>query len=206
MTAPSQCPAYTEDAELFLPKNEISPQWLLKSIDDEDDNKAIAIELEKRRRQYSVVYLWRRLKHMFSSLGTPPEVRPFRWLISYHVLPKGYQHGQKDQQPPWRMLVRCFLIDVPSQLNDHKQINSIRSWQKYPVKGRDEFYDRTELDDAPPNITCGKRVVFSLQKKNNLHKTLYGDWLFVVYLWAADRPWAERMDIRKLLSFSNIFR
>lgn len=74
------------------------------------------------------------------------------------------------------------------------------------MKGRDEFYDRTELDDAPPNITCGKRVVFSLQKKNNLHKTLYGDWLFVVYLWAADRPWAERMDIRKLLSFSNIFR
>lgn len=201
----SQCPVYTEDAELFLPKNEISPQWLLKSIDDEDDNKAIAAEMKRDRRRCTVIHLWRRLKNTVPILSIPPEVRPFRWLISYHVLPKGYQHGQKDQQPPWRMLVRCFLIDVPSQLSDSKQINSIRSWQKYPAKGREEFYHRTELDDAPPNITCGKRVVFSMQKKNS-RKTLCGDWLFVVYLWAADRPWAERMDIRKLLLSSNIFR
>ncbi|UKZ94759.1 uncharacterized protein TrAFT101_009612 [Trichoderma asperellum] len=199
-----QWPIYAEGAELFLPKNEISPQWLLRPIDDEDDNKAIAAEMKRHRRRYPVIHLWRRLKYMFSSPGMPPEVRPFRWLISYHVLPKGYQHGQKDQPPPWRMLVRCFLIDVPSQLSDSKQIKSIRSWQKYPAKGREAFYHRTELDDAPPNITCGKRVVFSPQKKN-LNKSLCGDWLFVVYLWAADRPWAEHMDVRKLLLFCNIF-
>lgn len=201
MNVPSQCardytgpcPTYTEDAELFLPNDKMSPQWLVKSIDDEDDNKAIVAEMERRRRQCTAINLWRR---------APPKVRPFRWLISYHVLPKGYQHGQREQLPPWRMLVRCFLVDVPSQLSDPRQINSIRAWKECPVKGRTEFERRTELDDAPPNITCGKRFVFSCQR----HKTLCGDWLFVVYLWGADQPWIERIDVRKLLLSCNVFR
>jgi hypothetical protein len=128
-------------------------------------------------------------------------------LIAYHVLPKGYsyQHCQKDQLPPWRMLVRCFLVDVPSQLSDPEEIMFIRSWKDYPVKKRTEFHLCTKLDDAPANITCGKRFVFSRQK-NHLHKFLCGDWLFVVYIWGADEPWVQRIDVRKLLLSCNVFR
>lgn len=192
------CPVYTEDAEPFLPNNTISPKWLVKSVEDEDDNKAIAVEMERRRRQYTT------MQRIIISPETPPEVRPFRWLISYHALPKGYssEHGQKGPLPPWRMLVRCFLVDAPSQLSDPGQITSIRSWKDYPVTKRTESHHRTPLDDAPPNITCGKRFVFSRQK----HKFLYGDWLFVVYLWGADQPWVDRVDVRKLLLSCNVFR
>lgn len=206
MNVPSQgarddndpCPVYTENTELFLPNDTMSPKWLVKSVDDEDDNKAIAVEMERRRRQYTTI------QHIIIGPETPPEVRPFRWLISYHALPKGYssEHSQKGPLPPWRMLVRCFLVDVPSQLNDSHQITSIRSWKDYPVKKRTESHHRTQLDDAPPNITCGKRFVFSCQK----NKSLCGDWLFVVYLWGADQPWVERVDVRKLLLSCNIFR
>lgn len=206
MNVPSQgvrddsdpCPVYTEEAGLSLPNNTIAPKWLVKSVGDEDDNKAIAVELERRRRLYTSMH------HVLLGPETPPEVRPFRWLISYHAFPKGYsrEHSQKGPLPPWRMLVRCFLVDVPSQLSDSGQINSIRSWQDYPVKKRTESHRRTQLDDAPPNITCGKRFVFSRQK----HKSLCGDWLFVVYLWGADQPWVERIDVRQLLLTCNIFR
>lgn len=192
------CPVYTADAELFLPNDTISPKWLVKSVGDEDDNKAVAVEMERRRRQYPTI------QRILLGPETPPEVRPFRWLISYHTLPKGYscENIQKGPLPPWRMLVRCFLVDVPSQLSDSERITLIRSWKDYPVEKRTEFHHRTQLDDAPPNITCGKRFVFSRQK----HKSLCGDWLFVVYLWGADQPWVERIDVRKLLLSCNVFR
>lgn len=196
------CPVYTEDAELFLPNNTIAPKWLVRSVDDEDENKAIVAEVERHRRQYAI------LKYItFNPNDPPPKVRPFRWLISYHVLPKAYRYEDtiRGPLPPWRMLVRCFLVDVPSQLNDPEQINSIRSWKDHPVKRMTGVYQRTALDDAPPRVTCGKRCVFS-SRKHDLLRTLCGDWLFVVYLWGDDQPWVERMDVRKLLLSSNVFR
>lgn len=175
-----------------------------KSFDDEDDNKAVATKMWRYRIQLML--------HTLSStrIGSyklphpklSPIVRPFRWLISYHILPKGYRYTDDYQTPPWRMLVRCLLVDLPSQLTCPSHLLDIQSWKQYPVGQKIKVHDCTI--ENPDNITCGKRVVFSKQK-NDSKPVLCGDWLFVTYLWAADRSWVEHINVADLLNFANVF-
>lgn len=107
--------------------------------------------------------------------------------------------GYLDGQAPWGMLVRCYFTDLQEQLKQENNAQSIKSWRKSPAKDIGKLYDRTELDNAPPYITCGRRDVFSPSGKDKDK-----DWLIVVYFWSYKRKWAEKTDVRDLVSFSSV--
>ncbi|KAL9484054.1 hypothetical protein ACSS6W_002843 [Trichoderma asperelloides] len=201
-----QCSLCITDSDVEIPtiKDAWSPQWLLKSFDDEDDNKAAAAKTLRYRIKLMLYTLssTRLGDYKLPCPELPPIVRPFRWLISYHVLPKGCRFTNRYQTPPWRMLLRCLLIDLPSQLASPNHLLDIKSWKQYSLGGKNKVHDYTE--ENPYNITCGKRVVFSKQTKGS-KPILCGDWLFVAYLWSADRAWVEHINVADLLNFAKPF-
>ncbi|KAL7798379.1 hypothetical protein V8C37DRAFT_200363 [Trichoderma ceciliae] len=193
-----RCPIYAEYAERPLRRDEWSPEWLQKSLDDEDDDKA---KLKWQCWRYRAKHFGNHLKYLiFGVVGSesskpenPTQGRAFRWLMSSHHIAEGYNDGRA----PWGMLVRCFFINLPEQLNQEDNARSIKSWRRRPATAKGKLYDRTELDNAPPNITCGRRVVFSPNGNDK-------DWLIVIYLWATERTWAKKTDVRDLVSFSSV--
>ncbi|KAL7930284.1 hypothetical protein V8C35DRAFT_330641 [Trichoderma chlorosporum] len=195
---PCHCPSLPEHASLPL-GDESSPLWLQRPHEDEDYNKVI---VERIKRQY-----WRRIATalydtcLAFKLGRPlipPKVRSFRWLISSDLVPRGYEDGQA----PWRMLVRFYMMDLPEQLAEEYSERSIFAWRKNPRRVG-ELCHRTKLDDAPPEITCGRRAVFS-QHSRNFNSSLVGDWLAIVYFWATDGTWAEKTDFIDLVSIDSV--
>lgn len=130
---------------------------------------------------------------------TPLKVRSFRWLISADLVPRGYEEGQA----PWRMLIRTYLTDLPEQLT---QVNfsskSLFRWRNFP-RYLGQLHDRTEFDDAPPEITCGRRAVFS-QSSPDYNDSLIGDWLVVVYIWATDKNWMDRTKFQESVSHNSV--
>ena len=192
---PCHCPSLPEYACPPL-RDESSPLWLQKPHEDEDYNKVIIERMKKPS--------WRaalhdaRLAFKMDRPLTPPKVRSFRWLISSDHVPRGYEDGQA----PWRMLVRSYLMDLPDQLNEGSSQESVFSWRKHP-RWRGRVHDRTELDNAPPNITCGVRDVYS-QRSEDFNKSLLGDWLVIVYVWATDSTWLEKINSRDLVSHDSV--
>ncbi|KAL6856305.1 hypothetical protein J3F83DRAFT_764025 [Trichoderma novae-zelandiae] len=191
---PCHCPSLPEYACPPL-RDESSPLWLQRHVQDEDWNKVIAERMKRQR--------WRRIAAavhdtwLAFKLGHPLaelRQRPFRWLISSDLVPRGYEDGQA----PWRMLIRFFLKDLPKNLADGSTQQSVFSWRNYPRQVGQMQY-RTKLDDAPPEITCGRRAVFS-QQGNDFNRGLTGEWLVIVYIWATDSAWLEQTDIADLVS------
>ncbi|KAL6701589.1 hypothetical protein J3F84DRAFT_355265 [Trichoderma pleuroticola] len=198
---PCHCPSLPEYACLPLIRDESCPLWLQRAQEDEDHNKVI---IERMKRQY-----WRRIPAavhdawLLLKIGRPLKplkVRSFRWLISSDLVPRGYENGQA----PWRMLVRSYLMDLPSQLaeGNKQQSTSIFSWLHHPRHMGYLDY-RTTLDSAPPEINCGGRAVFS-QYSRDFNKTLLGDWLVITYTWAADPTWLLKTDIMDLVSLDSV--
>ncbi|KAL7910449.1 hypothetical protein GGI35DRAFT_448840 [Trichoderma velutinum] len=101
-----------------------------------------------------------------------------------------------------RMLVRTYFQDLPRQLKQDNEIRSIKSWRKIPMR-QGPVIDRTENDKAPSEITCCRRDFVSLCWRDK-NRSLGGDWLIVVYLWATDRRWAENICAKDLISFSSV--
>ncbi|PKK47986.1 hypothetical protein CI102_6618 [Trichoderma harzianum] len=62
---------------------------------------------------------------------------------------------------------------------------------------------RTKDDNAPPEINCGGRMVFS-QYSKDFNKTLFGDWLVIVYVWVIDPIWLLKIDIMDLVSLDSV--
>ncbi|PON21542.1 hypothetical protein TGAM01_v209573 [Trichoderma gamsii] len=193
------CPSLPEYACPPL-GDEWSPLWLQRRHEDEDWNKVLAERMMRQR--------WRRIAAavhdawLVFKIGrplTPPLRAPrFRWLISSDLVPRGYQDGQA----PWRMLIRSYLKDLPGQLADGSTQQSVFSWRNYPRHvGR--LHHRTKLDDAPPEITCGRRAVFS-QQGNDFNQSLTGEWLVIVYIWATDSAWLEKTDVADLVSRDSV--
>lgn len=185
---PCHCPSLPEYACPPL-GDESSPLWLQRPHEDEDWNKVI---VERMKRQYlrriaaALHDAW--LAFKIGRPLTPLKARPFRWLISSDHVPRGYEDGQA----PWRMLIRAYLMDLPGHLADGSTEQSVFSWRKYP-RYMGQVHHRTKLDNAPPEITCGGRAVFS-QHSKNFNQSLLGDWLVIVYIWATDSAWLEKTD------------
>ncbi|UKZ82698.1 hypothetical protein TrVFT333_010493 [Trichoderma virens FT-333] len=150
-------------------------------IDDEDPNKVIAENMKKKRWLYTMKDIKNAFTHFLfnarRSHQRPPQVRSFRWLVSCHYAPEGYQ----DVRAPWRMLVRLYCYDLAKELKDEKDGWSMKSWRDQSPKFSSELFDRTESDNAPPEITCGRRYVFSLVAPE-VNRSFVGDWLAVVYI------------------------
>lgn len=201
-----QCSICNTDSDVEIPRtiDAWSPQWLQKPFGDEDDNKAVAAKMWRYRIKM-MLYTLSSTRLGGNTLAYPrlsPIVRPFRWLISYHILPKGYRFSYDYQTPPWRMLVRCLLVDLPSQLTCPNHLLDLKSWKQYQLEGKAKVHDYTK--ENRDHITCGKRVVFSKQK-NDPKPILCGNWLFVIYLWSGDRSWLEHINVTDLLNFSKPF-
>lgn len=193
------------DYTISIPEvDELCPQWLLRPFEDEDDNKAVVADMQKRPWRYIMKRLYSRLQR--PRIRAPlPYVRPFTWSMSYHVVPEGYQYGSRGQQPPWGILVRCLFVDLPSQLSRYHSRESIGSWRRYQAQKKEELINCTDLDENPFNATCGKRIIFSPQSSNS-SRALGGDWLVVLYLWASDRQWVTYVNPLSLLVFSNMYK
>ncbi|PTB60099.1 hypothetical protein M431DRAFT_72717 [Trichoderma harzianum CBS 226.95] len=204
--SPCACPSLPEHAQwpLRRRRDEWSPMWLQQPIDDEDPNKIIAKIMKKERWRYMMKDIRNAFTHLFfnsqRSHQGPPPVRSFRWLVSCHYSPEDYQYVRT---PPWRMLVRLYCHDLPKELKDEKDRWSMRSWRDHPPKVSNQIRARVESDNAPAEITCGRRYVFSLMSPE-MSQSLVGDWLAVVYIWATDRKRVENTDGRDLISLGNL--
>ncbi|KAL7929498.1 hypothetical protein V8C35DRAFT_325078 [Trichoderma chlorosporum] len=189
---PCHCPSLPEYASPPL-GDESSPLWLQRPHEDEDHNKTI-IEHTQSPHYPRIAAAWHNA-WLAIEIGrplTPLKVRSFRWLISADLIPRGYK--DMDKQAPWRMLIRSYLTDLPGELTQgDTSPKSIWLWQNFP-RYLGQLHDRTELDNAPPEITCGRRAVFS-QCSRDYNRSLLGDWLVIVYIWATDRTWMERTDL-----------
>jgi hypothetical protein len=128
----------------------------------------------------------------------PLKVRSFRWLISSDLVPRGYENGQA----PWRMLIRSYFMDLPAELTDPPSEESIFQWRNY-LRHLGHMRHRTKSDNAPPEITCGGRAIFS-QHSSTFNRYLLGDWLVVLYIWATDSTWLEKADIIDLVSHDSV--
>lgn len=201
--SPCPCPSLPEYAQRPLRRDEWSPTWLQQPIDDEDPNKLIAKIVKEERWRYMMKDMRNALAHLlFNSrrfYQGPPPVRSFRWLVSCHYAPEGYQ----DVRAPWRMLVRLYCHDLPKELKDEKDRWSMKSWRDHPPKISNSIRTRAESDNAPPEITCGQRYVFSLWSPE-ISQSFVGDWLAVVYIWATDRTWIQKTNARDLISLNNL--
>ncbi|KAL7917293.1 hypothetical protein ACQKWADRAFT_317437 [Trichoderma austrokoningii] len=179
---PCHCPSLPENASPPL-GDESSPLWLQKPHEDEDHNKTLIEETKSphyRRTAAAWHDAWLAIKT--GRPQAPLKVRSFRWLISADLVPRGYEDGQA----PWRMLIRTYFKDLPLQLADGDATpHSVFAWQFY-LRHRGEVLDRTELDNAPPEIT------------------LTGNWLVIVYFWATDRAWMEKTDILDSVSHDSV--
>jgi hypothetical protein len=70
------------------------------------------------------------------------------------------------------------------------------------------MYQRpTSPVNAPPEITCAKRLTFSMVTEETLFKEtriLNGHWLVIVYIWATDVEWLKKAKVSDLVSFSSV--
>lgn len=181
-----------------------APAWLKRREADEDENKHLIkkiVSQSRRNRARQFLSSCLRLESPFSSPPAPqalPEERQFRWMIASHHVPEEYQSPALRSQSPWYMLLRCLFIDLHGQL---KNDTGARSWRDYPVRGSDEFENRSWAYDGPLNLKCGRRTVFSEQNQDE-YRSLSGRWLIIAYTWADNRTWLENVDVRNLVSFS----
>ncbi|KAL7823565.1 hypothetical protein V8C26DRAFT_386940 [Trichoderma gracile] len=204
---PCHCPSLPEYASPPL-GDESSPLWLQRRHEDEDYNKTIIKHTQSPRYPriaaawhdlWMTIKIGRPLRPSTTAATTPPlEARSFRWLISADLVPRGYEDGQA----PWRMLIRSYLTDLPGQLTQGDHRKSIFLWQNFP-RHFDPVRNRTKLDNAPPEITCGRRAVFS-RSSQDYNRSLIGDWLVIVYIWATDKAWMERTDFLELVSCDSV--
>lgn len=195
---PCHCPSLPEYASPPL-GDESSPLWLQRPHQDEDYNKTIIKHTQSsgyRRIAAAWHNAWLAIK--IRRPLTPPKVRSFRWLISADLIPRGYEDGQA---PPWRILIRSYLTDLPFQITQNIHRKSIFSWRNFP-RYIGQLHNRTELDNAPPEITCGRRAVFSQYSRD--YNCLIGDWLVIVYIWATNKTWMERTDLLDLISDDSV--
>ncbi|KAL7916651.1 hypothetical protein GGI35DRAFT_485763 [Trichoderma velutinum] len=160
--SPCDCPSLPEHAQQPLRRDQWSPIWLQLPIDGEDPNKIIAKIMKKKRWLYMMKDIKNAFTHLIfnstRSYQRPPQVRSFRWLVSCHYAPEGHQ----DVRAPWRMLVRLYCHDLPKELKGKKDRWSLKSWRDHPPILSSDVRNRVESDNAPPEITCGRRYVFSL--------------------------------------------
>ncbi|KAL7806233.1 hypothetical protein V8C44DRAFT_339326 [Trichoderma aethiopicum] len=199
---PCHCPSLPEYASPPL-GDESSPLWLQRPHEDEDHNKTVIKRTQSSRyRRIATAWhdAWLAIKNGRPLRpSTSLKARSFRWLISADLVPRGYEDGQA----PWRMLIRSYLTDLPRQLCQVRvSEKSIIGWQNFP-RHVGKPHDRTERDNAPPEITCGRRAVFS-QHGKDYNRGLKGDWLVIVYVWAVDKAWLERTDFRDLVSYDSV--
>lgn len=196
------CPLLPEYSRRPRRGDEWSPEWGLWPVNDEDPNKALAEKIKRQRWTYMLSHLTVPFKNLFVDIKRRPEripkVRSFRWLVSSYHVPEGYQDGRA----PWRMLVRTYFKDLPRQLRQKNDKWSIKSWRTISVR-QGPVIDRTEHDKVPSEMTCCRRDYISLRWKDK-NRTLGGDWLIVVYLWANDCRWAETICVKELISFSSV--
>ncbi|KAL7783454.1 hypothetical protein V8C37DRAFT_397129 [Trichoderma ceciliae] len=195
---PCHCPSLPEYACPPL-RDESSPLWLQRPHEDEDYNKVVIERMKRqnlRRITAALHDAW--LSFKIGRPLTPLKVRSFRWLISSDLVPRGYEDGQA----PWRMLIRSYLMDLPRQLTEESSQESIFQWRKCPTH-IGQLHIRTKLDNAPPEITCGARAVFS-QHSKNFNRSLLGDWLVIVYIWATDSTWLEKTNFIDLVSHDSV--
>jgi hypothetical protein len=177
--------------------------WLRKPHEDEDHNKTI-IERTQSPNYRRIAAAWHDawLAIKIGRPLTPPKVRSFQWLISADLTPRGYEDVG---QAPWRMLIRSYIADLPRQLvAGDISYKSVYLWKNFP-RHLGQLHNRTELDSAPPEITCGRRAVFS-QYKKDYNRSLIGDWLVIVYIWATDKTWMERTNFLDSVSHDSVTR
>ncbi|KAM6487208.1 hypothetical protein HDV62DRAFT_349300 [Trichoderma sp. SZMC 28011] len=200
---PCHCPSLPEYASPPL-GDESSPLWLQTPHPDEDYNKTIIKHTQSsgyRRIAAAWHDVWLAINMKISRPLrplTPPKVQSFRWLISADLIPRGY----KDGQAPWRMLIRSYLTDLPSQfIQERISRKSVFLWKKFP-RHLGKLHNRTRLDNAPPEITCGRRAVFSQYSQD--YNCSIGDWRVIVYIWATNKTWMERTDLLDLVSDDSV--
>lgn len=194
---PCHCPSLPEYASPPL-GDESAPLWLQRPCQDEDDDKTVIKHTQSSAyRQMAAAWHHAWLAIIGRPL-TPPKVRSFRWLISADLIPRGYEDGQA----PWRMLIRSYLADLPLQLTvGTTSLKTVFAWLNYP-RYLGQLHNRTKLDNAPPEITCGRRAVFSQYSQD--YKCLIGNWLVIVYIWATNKTWMERTDLSDLVSEDSV--
>ncbi|KAL6870245.1 hypothetical protein J3F83DRAFT_760768 [Trichoderma novae-zelandiae] len=203
---PCHCPSLPEYASPPL-GDESSPVWLRRPHEDEDHNKTI-IKRTQSSRYRRIAAAWHdawlaiKINRPLRPLRppTPLQVRSFQWLISADLIPRGYEDGQA----PWRMLIRSYLTDLPLELiqGGDSSRKSIFLWPNFP-RYLGKLHNRKKLDNAPPEITCGRRAVYSRSSRDYNH-TLIGNWLVIVYIWATDKTWMERTDFLDLVSYDSV--
>lgn len=192
-----------------LLREEHHPSWHKRHPADEDDNKFIAKKVKRQNRQILIRHFFNKCLVLTNPLTIPPVTlaipkrRPFKWMISSHHVAEEYQNKGLRDQSPWRLLIRCLLIDLPEQLENGIDI---KSWREHLVGDLEAvtFMTRPSTVSNYPNLKWGRRIVFSEQTKDE-PRFFTGHWLVVAYLWSDNHEWLGNIDVRSLVSFGSAF-
>ncbi|OIW26335.1 hypothetical protein CONLIGDRAFT_716645 [Coniochaeta ligniaria NRRL 30616] len=175
--------------------------------EEEDDNQFVAEKISQQNLRTQLRY-WLTMRAVPPSELLPrPEARKFQWMIESHHVADGYQTSHHvgaevetwRQSSPWGMVVRCFLLDLPQQLENRDAV----SWPRHQVF-RAGASDMKEWEPRELEFRWARRIVFS-EENEGQPGWLAGRWLVVVYLWAKDSEWVRTADVRSLLSFNGAF-
>ncbi|KAL7807972.1 hypothetical protein V8C44DRAFT_336891 [Trichoderma aethiopicum] len=203
---PCTCPLLPQYAQRRVQSDDWAPKWLRRSRCDEDDNARVAAQMRKKRWLYAMKNMRTFMTHLLFNTPrkpeVPPKTRPYRWLMSSYHAPQEHQGGH----PPWRMLVRHFCDDLPMELTWNQDLWCMKSWKRWPASASTHQRPASPVN-APPEITCGKRLAFSMITNRTIGKKLrilWGEWLVVVYIWASNSTWLKKAKVLDLVSFSSV--
>ncbi|KAM7193997.1 hypothetical protein V8F33_007503 [Rhypophila sp. PSN 637] len=129
------------------------------------------------------------------------EHRDWKWLITSMFVPSEYH--QRPSKAPWRIVMRCLLIDLQSQVKDDAEPIP---WKCHPVGPlMPVSWVSFSHDYFPKEPSWGYRAVFS-QEARDKPRSLTGAWLVIVYISAKDRKWLAKVDERTLITKENLYR
>ncbi|KAK4217488.1 hypothetical protein QBC37DRAFT_384432 [Rhypophila decipiens] len=174
-------------------------KWHGKSIvrrhENEHENVEKAAKLEHKRMGKRLGRTWfSRYAHRLISTPNTREMdglttmekeiehRDWKWPITSGFVPSEYH--QRPSKAPWRIAMRCLLVDLPSQVNDNAEPIP---WKSHP---------------SPPGVT----ELSSPQEVRDKSRSLTGAWLVIVYISAKDRKWLAKADERTLITKENLYQ
>lgn len=127
----------------------LSERWrgrdISRKVEDEDENKAKAENLRRKRMgvMFGATWFGRHVRRLMSTPNTREvdghatlraevEVRQFKWLLTSLLLPPEYHSlpFSECQHAPWRILMRYFLTDIPSEIQDAAEPIP---WRQHPA-------------------------------------------------------------------------
>jgi hypothetical protein len=125
-------------------------------------------------------------------------------IMTVHV-PEEYHSADVEDYSPWYLVMRYLLVDLPGQPENLVNNSSQKLWRNHRVEDQKglKYLHRPPYIRGNHYLRWGRQIVFSEQAEEE-PRPLIGRWLAVAYIWSDRREWLKNVDVRNLVSFSNM--